>query len=134
MPRTRHPAPAAAAAGQPAAPAAIAADWSRQQLAAWNESAAAVTRGLEVVRQIQLRAAREAAQRHAAAAARLRAAVPADVLAAQSELFRQDMDALVHCWQQTAAAAAEMNAELCACAMRLVNTEDALAAVRFLRD
>lgn len=110
-------------------------DWTRQQLLVATEGARAVFRGMQAMRGIQEQAAREATQRHAAAAERLRqAATPAELFALQGELMRSNLENATRYWQDLAGAAMEMNTELAGCTAKLVDTEDVLAATsaRFL--
>lgn len=111
------------------------ADWTRQQLLVANEGARALFRGMQAMRGIQEQAAREATQRHAAAAERLRrAGTPAELFALQGELVRSNVESATRYWQELAGAALEMNTELAGCTAQLVDTEDVLAATsaRFL--
>jgi hypothetical protein len=87
-------------------PWAWAAELGRQQLAAATESGSVLLRGYESMRQ--------------------------DFVAAQTELLRGDLPGVARYWQQIAATGFELNSELVDCAIRMVNTEDALAAVHVL--
>ena len=125
-----HRAPATASSVAPAR----ADDLGGQQFAVALESGAVLLRGLQAMRDIQLHAARHATDRHAAAAGRLRAlSPPNERLAVQTELLRGNVEDATRCWQQLVGEAMEIQGELLACATRLVNTEDAFAAVRLLR-
>ncbi len=110
-------------------------DWSRQQMAVASESACTVYRGFEALRRIQEQAARAAAERHAAAAQKLRKPESGvDLAFVQGELLREDVTAATKYWQDLASAMIEMNTELLTNAGKLVDTEDLLAATsaRFL--
>lgn len=128
-----------ASAEERPAPALAPWDWSlelaRQQVAVATEGASTWFRGLQAMQRIQEQAAREASQRRAEVADKLRKpCTPTELLALQTELVRQDLDAATRYWQQVAGAAAELGTELCACGAHLVDTEDVLAltAQRFL--
>ena len=110
-------------------------DWNRQQVAAASEGVRTVYRGLEAMRRIQEEAARAVAERHSAAALKLRAQDGAAGLAAlQGELLREDLAGAAKYWQDLAGAMLEMNSELLNCATQMVDAEDLFAATspRFL--
>lgn len=110
-------------------------DWNRQQVAVANESVRTVYRGFEAMRRIQEQAARAAAERHSAAAAKLRLQGGAAAFAAvQGELMREDLAGATKYWQDLTGAVLEMNTELLNCATQMVDTEDLFAATapRFL--
>lgn len=110
-------------------------EWSRQQMAVASEGASTVYRGFETLRRIQEQAARAAAERHAAAAQKLRKPESGlDLAFVQGELLREDVTAAAKYWQDLASAVIEMNSELMSSASKLVDTEDLMAATsaRFL--
>ena len=108
-------------------------DWGRQQMAVAAEGASMMYRGFEAMRRVQEQTAHHAAERHAEIAERMRARTPpADLIALQSQLLRDDLEDATRYWQQLAAAAMEMNSQLLGCATQLVDTEDAFAAVQLL--
>lgn len=111
-------------------------DLGRQQFAAATEGTSALLRGLAAMRRIQEQTVRQASEQRTAMAEKLRQCSAVEVLAVQAQLLRQDMEVATIYWQQLAAAAMEMNSELCACAgqLALVDAEDLLsaAAPRFL--
>lgn len=112
-------------------PAAWVADWSRQQMAVATASAQAMMRGFDAMRRIHEETAQAASDRHVAIAEKLKGhAQPADVLAAQTELLRSDLEHATRYWQQMTAAAMEMNSEVLGCTAQLVDTEALLAAAR----
>ena len=124
-----------AATAKPAAPDTARTPWDwagdlgRQQLAAASEGASALCRGFEAMRRIQEQAAHAAADRHAAAAGKLRqSADPTDLAVLQAEVLREDLASAARYWQDLAEAALEMNAEILNCATQLVDTEDVMAA------
>jgi hypothetical protein len=110
-------------------------DFSRQQMAAASEGASVLFRGFEAMRRIQEEAAHEAAERHAAAAEKMRKpSSPSDLALVQAETVRDDLASAARCWRDLADAALEMNSELLNCATQLMNADDLLAATsaRFL--
>ncbi|MGV3572835.1 MAG: hypothetical protein ACO1PB_19740 [Ramlibacter sp.] len=127
--RPRHPVPAPRAPRTPALspPAPWLSDWAAQQLAVARESASVLARGMETMRRIQEQAVRASLERRAGVSSKT-AQQRGSAVAEQAALIRQDFDACARCWRDTAAAALEMNAELLACAMHLVKTEDVFDA------
>jgi phasin family protein len=108
-------------------------EWGRQQMAVASEGASTMMRGFEALRRLQDEATRQAAARHAEAARKLGTSpAPADLIATQSQLLRDDIEDATRYWQQVAATAFEMNSELLGCATQLVDTDDAFAAARLL--
>lgn len=108
-------------------------DFGRQQMAAASEGASVLFRGFESMRRIQEDAAHAAAERHAAAAEKMRKpSSPADLALVQAETMREDLESAARCWRDLADAALEMNSELLSCATQLVNSEDVMASARFL--
>ncbi len=133
--RTVAPAKAQTPAPAARAPSEWLGDWTRQQVAVANESVRTVYRGFEAMRRIQEQAARALAERHAAAAAKLRQQDgPAAIAALQGELLREDLADATRYWQDLAGAMLEMNTELLGCATQMVDAEDLFAATapRFL--
>jgi hypothetical protein len=132
---SRSLAPAKAQNMEARAPADWMGEWSRQQMAVASEGASTVYRGFETLRRIQEQAAHAAAERHAAAAQKLRKPESGiDLAFVQGELLRDDVTAAAKYWQDLASAVIEMNSELMSCASKLVDTEDLMAATsaRFL--
>lgn len=106
-------------------------DFGRQQVAVAVEGASTMYRGFEAMRRVQEQIAHHAAERHAEAAEQLRARkAPADLIATQSQLLRDDLEDATRYWQQLTAAAFEMNSQLLGCATHLVDTDGAFAAAR----
>jgi hypothetical protein len=132
--RTVAPAKAPVPATGARAPLDWLGEWNRQQMAAASEGACTMYRGFEAMRRIQEQAARAAAERHAAAAGKLRNKDAVVDLALQGELLREDLASAAKYWQDLAGAVLEMNTGLLNCATQLVDTEDLFAATapRFL--
>lgn len=133
--RTVAPAKAPTPATATRAPWEWLGDWNRQQFAVANEGVRTVYRGFEAMRRIQEQAARDAADRHSAAALKLRGKSDAAEFAAlQAELLREDLASAAKYWQDIAGAVLEMNTELLGCATQMVDAEDLFAATspRFL--
>jgi hypothetical protein len=108
-------------------------EFGRQQMAVAAEGASTMARGFEAMRRVQEQITQHAAERHAEAAEKLRGrSAPSDLIAAQSQLLRDDLEDATRYWQQLAAAAFEMNSQLLGCATHLVDTDDVFAAARFL--
>ncbi|HEY0822973.1 MAG TPA: phasin family protein [Ramlibacter sp.] len=134
---SRTVAPAKAQTSTPAAraPWEWLSEWNRQQVAVANEGVRTIYRGFEAMRRIQEQAAQATAERHAAAAQKLRGKPDAAEFAAlQGELLREDFAGAARYWQDLAGALLEMNTELLNCATQMVDTEDVFAATspRFL--
>lgn len=111
--KTSHSAPAREFPGADQAPLNLLADLGRQQLALATESACALFRGSEAMRKIQQQAAHQASLHHEAAAQKLREPCePADLLAIQSDLLRQDLREATQYWQQLAASALKTQVEM----------------------
>jgi len=93
----------------------------------------ALMRGLEAMRKIQERSTHEALTRHTKAAAQLAKPIdPMQFVKLQGDLVREDVEAFAKCWQEIAAAALEMQSEIAACSMQLVDTDKVLeAAAKF---
>ena len=112
----------------------------RQQAAVAAESAEAMRRGIEAMRQINDRAVQGALARLAAAAQKYKEPQPPlQLLAMQGELLRLQLDGAASYWQELSAAALEMQAELLGCSTHLLETDavlqtasaiDALPALR----
>jgi Phasin protein len=116
--------PARETAGADAAPMNMLTDLGRQQLALATESACALFRGSEAMRQIQQHAAHQALERHQDAMQKLRSPCePADLLAVHSDLMKFDVDGATQYWQQLASAALKTQGELMACAGHMINTQ-----------
>jgi Phasin protein len=116
--------PASEVAGAEAAPLNLLTDLSRQQLALATESACALFRGSEAMRQIQQQAAHQALERHQDAMQKLSGPCePADLLAVQSDLMKFDVDGATQYWQQLASAALKTQGELMACAGHMISTQ-----------
>jgi hypothetical protein len=133
-PRNQAPAKVAAAA-----PVAMtwewAADFNRQQIAAGSDGACALFRGFEVIRRIQEQAAHAAAERHAHAAKQLRSpASPGDLALLQADVLGENLASAARYWQELAGATLEMDVEILAVAVQMVNAENVLAVTspRFL--
>jgi len=92
---------------------ALTGDLPRQQLAAGAQGACAVLRGFEAIREIQMKAAHQALTKHEAFAGKLLTPrEPADLMALQAEMVRQDLrDATVY-WQELSAAALDMQRQV----------------------
>lgn len=100
------------------------ADLGRQQLALAIESACALFRGSEAMRQIQHQAAHQACAYHEAAAQRLRETCePADLLAIQSDLLRLNFQEAAEYWQALMANALKTQSEMMGCVNRLFDTK-----------
>ncbi len=120
---------AAAAPFNMMAPWAFAGDQGRQQMAVATESACAMFRGFEAMRKVQERAAHQALQSHSAAAAKLKGpCAPADLMSIQSNLLRANMQGATQYWQELAATAMEMQAQLMDCGSHLINSDAMLEA------
>lgn len=104
------------------------ADWSQQQAAVAAATGEVMLRGLEAMRRIGEEATRQAAQRHSVAARRMHGQAPADLVAAQADLLRGDLEGVARCCQDLGAAAMETATELMACTARLIDTEAVFAA------
>lgn len=111
------------------APWAFAGDQGRQQLAVAAESACAMFRGFEAIRKIQERAAHQALQTHSAAADKLKGpCAPEDLMSIQSNLLRADLEGAARYWQEIAATAMEMQAQMMDCGSHLINSDAILQA------
>jgi hypothetical protein len=85
----------------------------RRQLAMMAQSAGALFRGSQEVRQIQQDAAQRATEHYAEAVDRLRGECDYnDVLSVQAELFRFNIQEAAQYWQQLATAGMKMQAEV----------------------
>lgn len=127
--RTRPVRPNDSADAPATPPAAWMADWTRQQMAVAAAGAGAMLRGFEAMRRIGEETAQETSQRHLAVAEKLRGQTqPVELIAAQTELLRIDMEGAARYWQQVTATALEMNTEVLGCTAQLVDTEAVLAA------
>lgn len=133
---THHPRATRQPAGQePHWPGAYgsAADLPRQLMAVAGEAACATLRGLEAIRNVQIEAARQSFAHHNDAFARLRQPLaPGALLAVQAELLQSDFAEATAYWQQLAAAALEMQAELAGCGTHLVSADTLLESAHQL--
>ena len=106
----------------PSSPWGMFADLGRKQLAMATESASAMFRGSEAMRKIQQAAAHQASARHQAAEQKLHGdCTPADLMAIQSALLRDDMQEAAQYWQQLTAAALQTQFEMMGCVNRALN-------------
>lgn len=102
-------------------------DLSRQQLSVATDASCAMLRGFEAMRRIQQQAAHHASTRHAAVAQRLHSPCePADLLAIEAGLLRDDLESATQYWQQLMATALEMQTEMVGCTSQLLGSEAAL--------
>lgn len=91
----------------------LVADLPRRQLAILTESASALYRGSEAMRQIQQQAAQRAAQQHQQAAEKLRDSRDlGDVVAVQTELLRYNLQESAQYWQQLTTAVLKLQSEM----------------------
>ena len=121
--------PAAATSLAAAQPWNMFAEFGRQQVALATEGAAVLFQGFEAMRKIQEQAAHQVCMLHETAAEKLKkAGEPEELLKIQSELLRFDVEATSGCWQQLAAAALEMQAEMLGCAAHLADAQTVLEA------
>ena len=96
-----------------AAPGNLLAELPRRQLAMLSQSASALYRSSEAVRQIQQQAAQRASQRHQEAAEKLRDSRDfSDVMAIQAELLRLNMQESAQYWQQLTTALFKLQSEM----------------------
>ena len=108
-------------------------DLSRQQLSVATDASCAMLRGFEAMRKIQQQAAHNASARHKAAAHRLHGTCqPADLMAIQAGLLRDDFESATQYWQQLAATVLEMQTEMMGCTSHLLDSETALETVSAL--
>lgn len=126
--------PRAAPAREAPAPWNFLADLSRQQLSVATDASCAMFRGFEAMRNIQQQAAHDASARHEAAAQKLHGSTcqPADLMAIQAALLRDDLESATRYWQQLAATALEMQTEMMGCTSHLLDSETALETVSAL--
>lgn len=118
----------------PQAPWKLLTEFGRYQFAVAAESASAMHRFREVVGATQRRALREAAVRHAKAGRRLRAPFePADFLALQSELARDNILSVGRYWQQLMDMSVQTQLEMMAGMSRLFDGEAGVAVKSALR-
>lgn len=94
------------------------------QWAAAAGCASAMFKGLEAMRKAQEHAAREAADRHAAAAERLKNGCSAtDIAAIQASLLKSDIESVTHYLQRIAATTMEMQTRMFTAWNRTVDAE-----------
>jgi hypothetical protein len=90
-------------------------------------------RGLENIRKLQERAARESLARHSSVIGKMKApAEPAGLILAHAQLQSDDVNAAARCWQEIGAVALEMQAQLAACCTGMVETDKVLQAAASL--
>lgn len=119
--------PAPAASPNEAASWNFLTDLGRQQLSVATDASCAMLRGFEAMRKIQQQAAHHASTRHEAVAQKLHnPCEPADWMAMQAGLLRDDLESATQYWQQLAATALEMQTEMMGCASHLLDSESAL--------
>jgi uncharacterized protein YfaS (alpha-2-macroglobulin family) len=100
------------------------ADLSRQQMSFATESACALFRSSEAIRQVQQQAAHHASEQYAAAAQKLRSATqPAELLAVQAELLRFDLEEANRYWQQLMNAGLQAQTEMMGTASHMIDSE-----------
>lgn len=103
------------------------ADLGQQQLSVTTEASCAMLRGFEAIRKIQEQAAHDMSARHQAIAQKLHGACqPADLMAMQADLMRDNLESATQYWQQLAASALETQTEMMGCASHLLDSETAL--------
>lgn len=104
------------------------ADCGREQFAMCMEASGALSRGLDAMRAIQQRTAQETAERHQAAALRLRDAAGAGGWTALPwTIWQDDLAGAARYWQELAAAALEAQTEVLGCACgHMFDSESAL--------
>jgi len=86
---------------------------SRWQMAMAAESACAMFRGVEAMREVQQKMAHETLAQHEAAAHKLHdACAPGDLLSIQSALLRSDLQGAMQYWQQLGGAALKAQVDL----------------------
>lgn len=125
--KTPRAAPAREARGKNPAPRNFLADLSRQQMSVATDASCAMFRGFEAMRKLQEQTAHDTSARHEAVAQKLQgASQPADLMAIQAALMRDDLESAAQYWQQLAAAALEMQTEMMGCASHFVDSETAL--------
>lgn len=111
--KAKKPAPDSAAVADPWTTFAGA---GQQAAATAADCAAEMFSGFEAMRKVQEQAAHAAAERHAAAADRLKGGcAPADLLAVQSDLVTFDLQGATRYWQQLGCAALEMQTRVLGC-------------------
>ena len=104
--------PEASAVGN-SMPLNLMANLGQQQLALMMESACAMFRGSQAMRDIQKEAAHQAEARHEDAAQKLRGTCkPADLASIQSDLLRLDIQEATQYWQNLAAAVLRTQVEM----------------------
>jgi len=88
-------------------------DLPRRQMALLSQSASAIYRGSEAVRQIQQQAAQRAAEHHQEAMEKLRGTRDFnEVMAIQAELLRYNLQESAQYWQQLTSAVLKLQAEM----------------------
>lgn len=118
-----RPAQASASQNTGAPPWNLLADFSRQQLILWTESACALLRGSETIRNIQQQTAHDASLRHEDAVRKLRDQdEPSAYLAIQADLLRANLQAAAQYWQQIASAIIKTQIDIAACNSQLMQT------------
>jgi stage V sporulation protein SpoVS len=106
------------------------AETEREQVAMAVDASSVLFRGFEAMRAIGQQAVQQAADRHAAAAGRLRAAGSgAELVVIPFELWQADLQGAGRCWQDLTGAALETQTELMECAWRLCDAGDLLQGV-----
>ena len=101
----------------------------RQQLAMAAESAVALRRGFEAMRQINDRAIQAALSRFTAAAEKLKTPrEPLELLSVSTELMRLQIEGATSYWQDLSGAALEMQAQLLGCSSHLMESDVILQA------
>jgi phasin family protein len=109
------------------------ADLGRQQLSVATDASCAIFRGFEAIRKIQEQVAHDISARHQAIAQKLHGArQPADLIAMQAALVRDDLESATQYWQQVAASALETQTEMMGCASHLLDSDTALETVSAL--
>jgi hypothetical protein len=109
--------------------------YGREQLAVFTEASSAMLRGIEAMRGLQQQAAQETAARYEDAARRLReSAAPADLMAIPFGLLQEDLQGVIHYWQELAGTALETQTEVMECAWQLLDSETALESVSIVEN
>ena len=122
--RNTRPAARHAAAAKPTLT-----ETERQQMAVTAESADAMRRGFEAMRQINDRALQAALSRLTEAAEKFTTPhEPMELLTVSTELMRLQLEGAASYWQELGGAALEMQAQLLGCSSHLVESDALLQA------
>lgn len=113
------------AAGNALVPWNFMSEFGRQQLALATETASTLYRSRESLRKVQQEASHQASVRHAEAAQKLFGPCqPADVLAIQAELVRNQMQSASQYWQQLTSVALQTQREMMSSMTHMLDSEN----------